>query len=77
MMFTTKDRDNDISSGYDNCAVIYKGAWWYEKCHNSNLNGMYQRGHHSSYADGVNWRTWKGDHYSLKKTVMKIRPRFF
>ena len=70
--FTTYDRDND---GYGpwNCAGRYKGAWWYEACHSSNLNGLYHRGRHTSYADGVNWRTWKGYYYSLKFTEMKIR----
>ena len=29
---------------------------------------------HSHYANGVNWRTWKGYYYSLKTTEMKIRP---
>ena len=76
MMFTTKDRDNDIKST-SNCALDYKGAWWYEYCHDSNLNGLYLRGPQSSHSDGVNWDTWKGEYYSLKKTEMKIRPRSF
>ena len=70
--FSTKDQDND--SWGSNCAVSYKGAWWYGACHASNLNGVYHHGAHSSYADGVNWYTWKGYHYSVKRAEMKIRP---
>ncbi|KAG9467115.1 hypothetical protein GDO78_015577 [Eleutherodactylus coqui] len=70
--FTTKDRDNDASSG--NCATSYKGAWWYGDCHYSNLNGQYLRGSHSTDADGVNWKTGKGQKYSYKITEMKFRP---
>ena len=72
MMFTTRDRDNDRLSG-DNCAQRYKGAWWYQNGHDSNLNGLYLVGNHTSYGDGVNWGYWKGDHYSLKFTEMKVR----
>ena len=70
--FSTKDRDNDGLS--NNCATRFKGAWWYERCHESNLNGLYHRGRHSSYADGVNWFHWKGHHYSVKRAEMKIKP---
>ena len=75
MPFTTKDRDNDNYP--TNCAVQFKGAWWYNACHAANLNGLYLRGHQTSFADGVNWRTWKGYRHSLKHTEMKIRPRSF
>ena len=69
--FTTFDRDNDTPNS--NCAVIYKGAWWYGDCHSSNLIGQYLRGTHASYADGMTWYHWKGYYYSLKFTEMKTR----
>ena len=73
MQFSTKDRDHDVwSSG--SCAITYSGAWWYKACHYSNLNGRYLKGSHKSFANGVNWYHFKGYHYSLKKTEMKIRP---
>ena len=70
--FSTYDRDNDYTNVV-NCALEYKGAWWYYTCHASNLNGLYHHGSHSSYADGVNWGGWRGHHYSLKFTEMKVR----
>ena len=72
--FSTKDRDQDTFE--TNCAVNYKGAWWYSTCHGSNLNGLYLNGKHTSYANGVNWYDWKGHNESLKTTEMKLRARF-
>ena len=69
--FTTRDRDNDAYN--DNCAVRFKGAWWYCRCHTSNLNGLYLSGNHTSYADGVNWYCWKKEYYSLSFTEMKVK----
>lgn len=43
--FSTKDRDNDIA--VTNCALSYKGAWWYKNCHRTNLNGKYGESRHS------------------------------
>ena len=70
--FSTKDRDNDVHRS--SCARAFHGAWWYVHCHAANLNGRYMRGHHDQYAIGVNWRGWRGYHYSLKRTEMKTRP---
>jgi hypothetical protein len=69
--FTTKDVDQDTHP--DNCAVLFKGAWWYTTCHSSNLNGAYLNGPHESYADGVEWYAWTQHYESLTKTEMKIR----
>ena len=71
--FTTRDQDNDDRNDGRNCAQVFKGAWWYDACHDSNLNGLYHGGSHLSYADGVNWEAWRGMHYSLKFTEMKLR----
>ena len=67
MPFSTKDQDGG-------CAISYEGAWWYNSCHHSNLNGRYLKGNHPSYANGVNWLHWKGYHYSAKRAEMKIKP---
>ncbi|KAK4320306.1 hypothetical protein Pmani_008812 [Petrolisthes manimaculis] len=72
--FTTYDADHD-TWGSGNCAQVFKGAWWYKSCHHSNLNGFQYEGNHTTYADGINWRYWKGNHYSLMNTTMMFRPR--
>jgi ficolin len=69
--FSTFDADNDICSCH--CAVRYQAAWWYVKCHYSNLNGRYHIGAQDSYANHVIWYAWKGYYYSLKFSEMKIR----
>lgn len=71
MKFSTRDQDNDIE-GDAFCAQDYTGAWWYGRCHEANLNGRYGD---DSYAKGITWKSWKGYHYSLKKTAMKVKPR--
>ena len=71
--FSTHDNDQDHSTG--SCATNHKGGWWYNACHCSNLNGRYLSGAHTSYADGINFDTFKGYYYSLKTTVMKLRRK--
>ncbi|XP_044165395.1 ficolin-2-like isoform X1 [Acropora millepora] len=73
MQFSTKDQKNDPWNS--SCAVKYKGAWWYKTCHTSNLNGQYLGGHHDTFADGINWKAFRGFYYSLKRSEMKLRPQ--
>ena len=67
--FSTYDQEFTVSG----CAQTYHGAWWYRRCVLSNLNGLYLRGPHKSFADGVEWHHWKGLYYSLRFTEMKIK----
>ena len=62
MQFTTCDRDNDRSSG--NCAVSYRGAWWYNGCYASNLNGLYLNGRSNSA--GFIWGHFNATAYSSR-----------
>lgn len=71
MMFSTKDQDNDFQESQF-CAQQYAAAWWYNKCHQSNLNGQYGD---DTYGKGINWKTWRGYTYSLKESAMKVKPR--
>ncbi|XP_073756152.1 tenascin-R isoform X2 [Callorhinus ursinus] len=67
--FSTEDRDNDVA--VTNCALSYKGAWWYKNCHRTNLNGKYGESRHSQ---GINWYHWKGHEFSIPFVEMKMRP---
>ncbi|KAM9324220.1 ficolin-2-like [Gastrophryne carolinensis] len=69
MPFSTKDNDFTASK----CANGYKGGWWYEDCHNANLNGLYLQGAQAT-SNGIVWSTGKGYQYSYKTSEMKIRP---
>ena len=69
MAFTTKDRDNDRDGG--NCAVAWTGAWWYNYCQYSNLNGQYLG--NKNDLRGVRWARFRGP-LSLKFSEMKLRP---
>ncbi|XP_058475370.1 serine-rich adhesin for platelets isoform X2 [Solea solea] len=56
------------------CAVSYRGGWWYDNCHEANLNGLYGV---NTRHQGVIWTTWKGKDSSISFTEMKMRPTSF
>nr|XP_028570335.1 tenascin isoform X1 [Podarcis muralis] len=70
--FSTHDKDHD--SAITNCALSYKGAFWYKNCHRVNLMGRYGDNNHSQ---GVNWFHWKGHEHSIQFAEMKLRPYSF
>ena len=75
MKFSTNDKDNDESD--EHCALKFKSAWWYKSCDQSSLNGRYSTMSTVAPGHGIQWRAWKGDKYSLKKSEMKTRPSQF
>lgn len=66
MKFSTYDSDNDKFVG--NCAKSDRGAWWYNSCYDSNLNGHYDP------LRGVLWRQ-NSILTEFTKVEIKIRPR--
>lgn len=74
--FSTKDMDND--NCMCKCALMLTGGWWFDACGPSNLNGMYfTQGQHIGKLNGIKWHYFKGPSYSLRATVMMIRPLDF
>ncbi|XP_011189961.2 fibrinogen C domain-containing protein 1-like [Zeugodacus cucurbitae] len=66
MKFSTYDRDNDNLE--NNCAMKYEGAWWFDDCYYSHLNGVYNGDFY-----GVAWNAIKKEE-SLSFSQMMIRP---
>ncbi|XP_048748752.2 ficolin-2-like [Ostrea edulis] len=73
MEFSTYDNDNDNRTN-ENCALSWMGAWWYNGCHLSNLNGMYVTAP-VDYAGYMSWYSWKQKYVALKRALMMIRAK--
>ncbi|XP_035689778.1 ficolin-2-like [Branchiostoma floridae] len=71
--FSTHDQDNDPWG--DNCATVHgRGGWWHKHCDAVNLNQPYKHGGGGSESRGIEWQAWEAHKYSIKSSVMKIRP---
>eukprot|EP00058_Branchiostoma_floridae_P004267 XP_002589755.1 hypothetical protein BRAFLDRAFT_97805 [Branchiostoma floridae] len=72
--FSTHDQDNDDWSR--NCATDHggRGGWWYGACDQVNLNQPYKHGGGGNYRYGIEWHAWTAHRWSIKSSVMKIRP---
>ncbi|TDG40369.1 hypothetical protein AWZ03_013207 [Drosophila navojoa] len=68
--FSTFDVDNDRSD--DNCGILRHGAWWYDRCGLSNLNGQYFN-HSSKDPRSIFWLGSQST--SFKKVLMMLRPK--
>ncbi|XP_059175196.1 angiopoietin-related protein 7-like [Physella acuta] len=68
MAFSTLDRDNDRWS--DNCAERWKGGWWYNACHNVDINGVWAS---KAEGEGIIWAGITGYRDSLELVEMKLR----
>lgn len=60
------------------CARLYVGAWWYDQCQRSNLNGQYLEGGRFEAklsGRGITWMSWRGYDYGYKSVQLLIRPK--
>jgi len=56
MEFSTFDKDNDKSAN-QNCARDLHGAWWYNACAESNLNGFYDTREGGKEEEKIDWKS--------------------
>ena len=73
MMFSTKDRDQDIHKEI-NCAEKFKAGWWYRSCKDALLTAPYGRYPLVQNNSGITWKKPWGDNKFPKFARMMIRP---
>lgn len=73
LKFSTFDRNNDRSSS-EVCSQQRSGGWWFDGCHDANLNGRYYPDGVSRDRDGISWHQWLQSTVSMVRVVMAIKP---
>ena len=68
MPFSTQDHGQRKT-----CANNHQGAWWYNRCHVSNLNGLYPQTGSSANSEYMSWFNLKSVHGGIIFSEMKIR----
>uniref|UniRef100_A0A6P7G244 Techylectin-5B-like n=1 Tax=Diabrotica virgifera virgifera TaxID=50390 RepID=A0A6P7G244_DIAVI len=70
------DLNSEFWIGLENIYHMTEGAWWYNNCHNSNLNGKFMTVvlPEAYLAHGLNWYPLKTAHVNLAGSRMMIRP---
>lgn len=75
--FSTKDRDNDLYS-IGNCADEFTGGWWYDRCYDAHLNGLFPVVPDRQDAKYITWWAHEGEKrlpLVLDQVTMRIKPR--
>ncbi|XP_075552815.1 uncharacterized protein LOC142585724 [Dermacentor variabilis] len=70
MAFSTWDVDND-QWGDGSCARDHQGAWWYNQCGSSSLNGDYLQGPGQLQLQAPYWLPWPS---VLRSSSIMLRP---
>lgn len=71
LKFSTPDRDNDNAIGL--CTFGRKGAWWYNECTLTNLNGIYGNGDCLKLETCNFWYLLNKSFVGVKTSFMMVR----
>ncbi|XP_069182047.1 techylectin-5A [Procambarus clarkii] len=75
--FTSNDRDNDLYKD-GNCATYFSGAWWYDRCYDAHLNGVFPATPDRQNASFITW--WAHENgrkvpLVLTSVTLRVKPR--
>ena len=65
--FSTSDADHD--AWVDSCALYFEGGWWFNRCHEGCLTGVYSDIEATVGGVGITWKGF-GDLGATRKTAI-------